>query len=85
MKATIGAAATLAALVLGDAGTVQAQNYTNYRFCAVYDFYTRSCGFDTFAQCLATVSGRGGFCEQNYNYQPPAQPRRKKARRSKAQ
>jgi hypothetical protein len=24
-----------------------------------------NCGFDTFQQCLATISGAGGICERN--------------------
>ena len=31
-----------------------------------------NCGFTSFQQCLADISGIGGFCEQNYTYQPPA-------------
>ena len=31
-----------------------------------------NCGFVSFAQCMATVSGIGGFCVQNNTYQPPA-------------
>jgi hypothetical protein len=41
----------------------------------------RNCGFATFEQCQTTVSGVGGFCEQNPFYtgsdKQPA-PRRKK-------
>jgi hypothetical protein len=34
-------------------------------WCARYPEGSSNCGFYTFAQCQATVSGRGGFCEQN--------------------
>ena len=45
-----------------------------YRWCAVYSTgdSARNCGFVTYAQCMATVSGIGGFCEPNqfYNGRP---------------
>jgi hypothetical protein len=34
-------------------------------WCAHYDPYTYNCGFYTFEQCLATVSGVGGVCRRN--------------------
>ena len=37
----------------------------------------RNCGFYTFEQCLATVSGVGGFCERNSFYTGPTEPVRK--------
>ena len=31
-----------------------------------------NCGFDTFAQCMATVSGTGGYCKNNpWHTNPP--------------
>jgi Protein of unknown function (DUF3551) len=49
----------------------QAQNYP---WCAEYTggMGGTNCGFTTFQQCQATVSGIGGFCTQNPMYQPPA-------------
>lgn len=35
-----------------------------YSWCAVYDNGSTSCAFTTFEQCRATVSGVGGFCQQ---------------------
>jgi len=35
-------------------------------------------GFGSFAQCMATVTGLGGFCVVNTLYQPPAGPHRKR-------
>jgi hypothetical protein len=59
----------------------QAQRYTNYPFCAYYGREIVSCGFNTMAQCLASASGRGGFCEANGDYAPatvsPRRPRNK--------
>ena len=50
----------------------------NYPWCANYGSTMggggMNCGFTTFQQCLATVSGIGGFCEQNTQYVPPPGP-----------
>jgi hypothetical protein len=66
-----------AATVLGT--PAQAQNYP---WCAQYSGRAlggaMNCGFVSFAQCMATVSGIGGFCIQNNTYQPPARRARKK-------
>ena len=44
-----------------------------YPWCARYMMRgaAYNCGFATFEQCLANVSGIGGFCVQN-NYYPDA-------------
>ena len=44
-------------------------------WCARYPEGASNCGFYSFAQCQVTVSGRGGFCEQNA-MAPPRQRRR---------
>jgi uncharacterized protein DUF3551 len=51
----------------------QAQNYP---WCAVLDMgdAAYNCGFVTRDQCMVTVSGIGGFCEPNTQYQPPPGP-----------
>jgi hypothetical protein len=44
----------------------------NYPWCAYYNFQhggATNCGFATFQQCLATVSGVGGSCGANPMYQ----------------
>jgi hypothetical protein len=56
------------------------------RFCAQYDFSTTNCGFYTAEQCLATISGVGGYCTRGLNgpgvygsvggWDTPAPPRR---------
>jgi Protein of unknown function (DUF3551) len=51
----------------------------NYPWCAYYGGVMggggTNCGFTTFQQCLATVSGIGGSCEPNTQYVPPPGPR----------
>jgi len=40
----------------------------NRPWCAFYDaLYATNCGFSTYEQCLATVSGVGGYCETQYD------------------
>jgi hypothetical protein len=36
-----------------------------YPWCARYDAWSYNCGFTTFQQCQATISGAGGICERN--------------------
>lgn len=44
-----------------------------YRWCAQYGGRgsATNCGFVTYRQCMATVSGIGGFCERNPFYTGP--------------
>lgn len=43
-----------------------------YKWCAQYGGFWgtggRNCGFTTYRQCMATVSGIGGACEPNQFY-----------------
>jgi hypothetical protein len=41
-------------------------------WCAWYDAYTYNCGFNTFQQCLDTISGQGGYCARNVHAAWPA-------------
>ena len=50
-------------------------------WCAYYDAYTYNCGFYTFEQCLATISGVGGICQQNVMPPPFVQSRASKKRK----
>jgi hypothetical protein len=68
---------TLAIVAMGT--PAQAQNYP---WCAFYTgpFSATNCGFATYQQCLATISGVGGYCQPNTMYRPPpARPRRDRA------
>jgi len=50
----------------------------NYPWCAYYGAGRggggTNCGFTTFQQCLATISGIGGSCDRNTQYVPPPGP-----------
>lgn len=41
-----------------------------------------NCGFTTFAQCMATVSGMQGFCDRNPWWVDPPPAKRRSAKRS---
>jgi len=54
----------------------------NYPWCALYSGPGggTNCGFTSFEQCMDTLRGIGGFCNQNPQYTPPAgNPRREPA------
>jgi hypothetical protein len=61
----------LAATAMTSQGRAQ-----NYPWCAYYGDPGggTNCGFTTFEQCLATLSGMGGFCNRNTQYVPPPGP-----------
>ncbi len=67
------------------ASSAQAQNYP---WCAQYSGSmggSMNCGFTTHEQCMATVSGAGGFCVVNTQYQPPVPgPSRSQANQHRA-
>jgi hypothetical protein len=57
------------AVTAGIGTSAQAQNYP---WCAQYSgLGGTNCGFTTFAQCMATLAGMGGFCNANTQYVPP--------------
>ena len=75
MKARLFVFAVLVAATAIDT-RAQAQNYP---WCAYYSggeggVGGTNCGFTSFEQCLADVSGIGGFCEENNIYGPPSGP-----------
>ena len=77
MSKLIGALALLV-LVSGTATGAKAAAW-----CAYYDASTRNCGFHTFEQCRAAISGVGGYCSHNYsqgNYTQGNQPSGRRAR-----
>jgi uncharacterized protein DUF3551 len=58
-------------------GMIQPSAAREYPWCAIYGPSTRNCGFVSFEQCQATISGIGGYCGQNPLYQgPPPRSRR---------
>ncbi|MGC1780650.1 MAG: DUF3551 domain-containing protein [Xanthobacteraceae bacterium] len=69
----------LAILAAGVAMDIPAQA-RDYPWCAFYDGgedQSVNCGFVSREQCMATVSGIGGFCMLNNTYQPLRPSRRR--------
>ena len=79
MRIVLFALAVLAAAA-GIRTPAQAEDYS---WCAVLDMgdAAYNCGFVSRGQCMATVSGVGGYCEQNTFYQRPGPARRLRGER----
>jgi hypothetical protein len=48
-----------------------AQNYPWCAYEGTGDGVATNCGFETREQCMATLSGLGGYCAPNNTYVPP--------------
>jgi hypothetical protein len=71
MRRLVLVAATLAALPLTSMNA-----HAQYApWCAYDNFGGTNCGFNTYAQCMADISGIGGTCGQNPAYQGNARRR----------
>jgi hypothetical protein len=63
------------AIMVVTAGIGARAEAQNYPWCADYaGFGSQNCGFTTFQQCMAALSGNGGFCNANTQYVSPAAP-----------
>ena len=66
--AVIASAVAVAALTIATTPVV-AQGFGQYRWCSQSGTSgTESCSYNTYAQCMATISGLGGYCFQNPAY-----------------
>jgi hypothetical protein len=84
MQKTTSAFLLAATLVMSFALAAPARAEIYYPWCAQYGAGGdggRNCGFSTYVQCMATVSGIGGFCERNSFYTGPAERPAKRARK----
>jgi hypothetical protein len=66
-------ASLVAAALLATTSAGHAQSAYDYPWCAVYTSDTgaggaRSCYYATYAQCMQTMSGMGGFCTRSPYY-----------------
>lgn len=67
------AALALPALLPASPARAYVEPHEPYPWCARYGgdmAGVSNCGFVTWEQCMATVSGVGGFCERNPFYHP---------------
>jgi Protein of unknown function (DUF3551) len=73
MKAAMKAALCLSGVLMATSAIGTPAHAQNRPWCAYYSapFDATNCGFSTYEQCLATVSGVGGYCEPNTMYVPP--------------
>ncbi len=76
MRTLLLVAAILVGVASAMSSPAEAQNYP---WCAYYGAGEgggggENCGFTTFEQCMATISGMGGFCDRNTQYVPPPGP-----------
>jgi hypothetical protein len=81
MKATVSLLGVL--VVTAAISTISTPAHADGPWCAFYNGRfggATNCGFYTYEQCLATISGVGGSCEPNTMYvPPPARHRRYRA------
>ncbi len=52
-------------------------------WCAAYRTGATNCGFNTYEQCLAAISGIGGYCNRNYIDGEPDKPAAGKERKAR--
>jgi hypothetical protein len=73
MKSIVTVLALSGLMLVGGGETSRAE--ITYPWCAQYggglDGGGRNCGFWTYQQCLAAISGMGGYCMANPMYQGP--------------
>ncbi len=81
MRTPIIASLAIAAALMGGTQAGKAQSPYSYPWCAVYYDGTglgggaRSCYYTSWQQCMATLSGIGGYCvESPYYHAQPTQP-----------
>jgi Protein of unknown function (DUF3551) len=76
LQCLAGTAAIVSTAILTVAASAPAQSMTQENWCAIYRGGSENCHFTTQAQCLATVSGQGGFCRMSYYQANEARARR---------
>ena len=65
---------TLVTTLAVGASAVPAAAAPSYPWCARYSSSGGECSFATFEQCMANVSGIGGFCQANPGFNPGSSP-----------
>jgi len=78
----ISMAATLAGVLAGWAWSTLPAQARDYRYCLYeHNDYGSDCSFDTYAQCMASASGRIAYCNINPMYVEPAKRHHHKPKR----
>ena len=62
----------LLGILIGTAAAGSRAAAENYSWCAYYGggMGGTNCGFASYQQCVAALSGNGGFCARNYQSAP---------------
>jgi hypothetical protein len=60
----------VSAVLIGIMGIGTHADAQNYPWCSYYKNGGTNCGFITFDQCMANVSGIRGYCARNTQYVP---------------
>jgi hypothetical protein len=82
MRAAVISLVVGSAAVLGGLGESRAQSAYDYPWCAVYTNRSgaSACYYRSYQQCMATMSGIGGYCRQNPGYRGGAYEERRPRR-----
>src|SRR5262249_57082325 len=71
MRLVLATFAVMSLAVAAAPGAQPAKAEVTYPWCAQYATQGSSnCGFATYQQCMAALSGNGGWCEQNPMFRP---------------
>jgi hypothetical protein len=84
MRFVTAAVAALAFLAVADAQPSNAQQSITYPWCLDHgssEGYFTTCAFNTYAQCVQTGRGDGGFCYPNPAYRQVIEQPRSSSRR----
>jgi hypothetical protein len=85
MTRIIAGLVLLAGAGIAEPSGAQAQSAYDHPYCAVYadgdSSGARSCYYTSYAQCMATMSGIGGYCIESPYYRPPIQAAPRERRR----
>jgi hypothetical protein len=73
MKAATRLFLCIAGIAAAAAGMTIHAEAQNYPWCSNFaDGAGTNCGFSTQQQCMTTIAGSGGYCEQNNQYKSSA-------------
>jgi hypothetical protein len=74
----IHASLAAAAVLLAGLSSAKAQSAYDYPWCAIYTNKSgaQACYYATYAQCMATMEGIGGYCIPSPYYRGPRSERR---------
>jgi hypothetical protein len=84
MRAAVLTSILVGVAVLAGAPHAQAQSAYDYPWCAIYprQIGGQACYYATYAQCMATMSGIGGYCVESPYYR--GTPRVERRHRNRA-